>query len=252
MIDEYYSEVKEHIKKKYYKIGGQYQKRYLSDAGIYVLNKKIRKVISCGNFNTGDTILDVGCADGPFVFELAKMGYNPVGIDLSRDNIEWAIKNAETKKINNVKFFVSDVENLSIFEDNTFDGAFSLNVLRYVPDPQRAINEVYRVLRKGKCFVADFPNKYSLYFYLIRPLVRGNFRKFNTKCGYLQENLVSIKQVKNWFSKAGFKDIYSKMISYPQTQTPDNMLNIAKIIDVFAELPIINFQGPIFLCFGRK
>lgn len=243
--------IKNHVIRKYDK-ADKYDKRYSSKAGMHVLKRKVQKAISLGNFKKGERILEVGCANGPFVFEFANNGFDVVGSDISPKSIEWATEKAKKLGYENVEFLVADAEDLSMLKDNTFDGAFSFNTLRYVPDPQKAINEMYRVVKKNKSIVVDFPNKYSPWFKIIRPLHRGRFRKFVTKCGYLCEHLVSTKEVKILLKNAGFKKVKAKRISYPQTETPDKLLSFFKFIDFISELPIINLITSIILCTGRK
>jgi ubiquinone/menaquinone biosynthesis C-methylase UbiE len=245
-------EIKEHVIDLYDRAWNTYHNRYSSKAGKYVLKSKMEKAIKLGNFEKGDLILEVGCANGPFVFEFANNGYSAVGCDISPESIKYAVEKAKEMSLKNVEFIVADAENLSVFKDNSFDGAFSFNTLRYVPDPQKAINEMYRVIKKNKSIVVDFPNKYSPYFHIIRPLLRGGLKKFVTTCSYNYENLTTTKKVKLFLKNAGFTKVKAKRISYPQTQTPDKLLNFFKVIDFISELPIINLLTPIISCTGKK
>jgi len=118
--------------------------------------RKIKTALDLGGFNKGDNLLEVGCAKGVYTFEFAKMGFDMTGQDLSVKNIEVAKERAEAMNNNNVNFIVGDAEDLSTFSDNTFDGVTLFSALRYVPNPQNAINEIFRVLKKGKSAVVDF------------------------------------------------------------------------------------------------
>ena len=46
------------------------------------------------------------------------------------------------------RFRLGDAENLP-FEDDTFDRYVSAGSIEYWPDPQRGINEAYRVIKEG-------------------------------------------------------------------------------------------------------
>ena len=229
-----------------------YQNRYSSKAGKYVLKRKIDKAIKFGNFKRGDLIMEVGCANGPFVFELANRGYNVVGCDISPESIKYAKEYAQKMDIKNVEFVVADADDLSVFKDNTFDGSFSFNTLRYIPNPQKAINEMYRIIKKDKSIVVDFPNVYSPYYYIIKPLLRGNFKKFTNTSSYIYESLITSRNLKHFLLNAGFIKVKATRISYPQTQTPDKLLNFFKFIDFISELPIINMITAIIFCTGKK
>lgn len=246
------NEIKEHVIGMYDKMWNTYHNRYSSKAGRYVLKRKMDKAIKLGDFKKGDLILEVGSANGPFVFELANKGYNVVGSDISPESIKYAKEYAKEMDSKDVDFVVADAEDLSVFKDNTFDGAFSFNTLRYIPNPQLAINEMYRVIKKDKTIVVDFPNVYSPYFYIIKPLLRGNFKKFSNISSYNYESLITTKNFKLLLKNAGFKKVKAKRISYPQTQTPDKLLNFFKFIDFISELPIINLLSAIISCTGKK
>ena len=58
---------------------------------------------------------------------------------------------------NIINFDFQDFKNVQVigdlfelpFKDNSFDYVFSVYVLEHIPDPERAINEMYRVLKPG-------------------------------------------------------------------------------------------------------
>ena len=50
-----------------------------------------------------------------------------------------------------------DVQDMSIYPDETFDGIVCSHVLEHVPDDRRAISELYRVLRPGGWCIALAP-----------------------------------------------------------------------------------------------
>lgn len=54
-----------------------------------------------------------------------------------------------------IEFHTMDAQHL-IYGDEKFDFVFSLNALEHIPDPIKAINEVWRVLRPGGMFYASF------------------------------------------------------------------------------------------------
>jgi SAM-dependent methyltransferase len=61
-----------------------------------------------------------------------------------------------------VDFEVGDVQSLR-FDDASFDVVLCLGVLEYVPDLDRAFDEVARVLRPGGVFVFSMLNRWSPY-----------------------------------------------------------------------------------------
>lgn len=99
----------------------------------------------------GKTVLDAGCGPGQYSILLAKKGAEVTGIDISERMIGLAKKNAE-KALVNCRFFVGDMQDLSIFKSSMFDLVTSSIVVGYLDDLRRAFSEVYRVLRARGVF----------------------------------------------------------------------------------------------------
>ena len=144
---------KEYLINYYNKQAGAYTKEYATPAGQYFMDRKIQIILEDCLFEPGARILDVGCADGPFSFALAELGYRVIGIDLSPKCIKFASERAKRSKLLSLKFFTNDAENLSLFDDNSFDGVISFSCLRYLPDLQKSLKEIYRVIDHGKKFI---------------------------------------------------------------------------------------------------
>lgn len=66
------------------------------------------------------------------------------------------------------------------FEDGSFDVVFADNVLEHVPDPDRAFQEIRRVLRPGGVFLAKTPNKWH-YVPILARLTPLWFHRFYNK-----------------------------------------------------------------------
>ncbi len=97
----------------------------------------------------GERILDVGCGPGFYVEELlGEVGAAGavVGIDSSPPMLAVAVRRVEQHP--NVAFHEAEATSLPV-EDGSFDAAFSVQVLEYVPDIDRALAEIYRALRPG-------------------------------------------------------------------------------------------------------
>lgn len=221
-----------------------YGEEYQNPTGYYFMWRKIKTVLDLGGFSKGADILEVGCANGPYTFEFGRLGFKMTGFDLSTNNIEEANKRARVNNVDNVKFIVGDAENLT-FQENTFEGIISLSTLRYVPNIQKAINEMYRVVQKGKTIVIDFPNKRSPWFNYLKPWLMG------TK--HIHDNHYTTNEIKQMLQNAGFEEIEAKRILYTPKATPSAMLGFMKGVDFVGErLPFINEFAAIIVCKARK
>jgi ubiquinone/menaquinone biosynthesis C-methylase UbiE len=104
----------------------------------------------------GETVLDVACGTGLVTFRAAAAVAPDgmvTGTDIAEDMIAEARELAEAKGISNVTFARMDAEALTL-EGAAFDVALCALGLMYVPDPERAVAEMCRVLRPGGRAVA--------------------------------------------------------------------------------------------------
>lgn len=111
----------------------------------------------CGNpsalagLKEGEVVLDLGSGGGIDVFLAAKkVGPNgkAIGVDMTEEMINLAMKNAKEMGIYNVEFRKGDIENLPV-DDEAVDVIISNCVINLAPDKDRVFSEAYRVLRPG-------------------------------------------------------------------------------------------------------
>lgn len=102
----------------------------------------------------GDTVIDLGSGAGNDCFiarrETGKSG-KVIGIDFTPAMIKKARINSEKLGYNNVEFREGDIEDIPV-SDNVADVVVSNCVLNLVPDKQRVIKEIFRVLKPGGHF----------------------------------------------------------------------------------------------------
>ncbi|MEW5760634.1 MAG: class I SAM-dependent methyltransferase, partial [Candidatus Thermoplasmatota archaeon] len=100
-------------------------------------------------------ILDAGGGPGRYTIELAKLGYDIVLHDLTPKLLEIAKRRIKKEKVQNkVKRIVhGSIENLSVFDNNTFDAVICLGgALSHVVNRkqrEKAIDELIRVAKKN-------------------------------------------------------------------------------------------------------
>lgn len=110
------------------------------------------RLISLASLKVSEKVLDIGTGTGMVAFRTAhhvgKSG-KVVGIDLSNGMLTKGREKAATSRTNgHVKFQKMDAEALT-FDDGTFDSVLSLFALRHFPNPQMALQEMFRVLCPG-------------------------------------------------------------------------------------------------------
>jgi ubiquinone/menaquinone biosynthesis C-methylase UbiE len=99
-------------------------------------------------------ILEVAPGPGYLAIELAKRGFNVVGLDISKSFIEIASTNARHANVA-VDFRLGNASQMP-FESNAFDFIVCRAAFKNFSDPVGAIREMYRVLRPcGKALIID-------------------------------------------------------------------------------------------------
>jgi len=99
-----------------------------------------------GYCNKTGEVLDCGCGDGTDIELLWNSKSRFTGIDLSRIAIGMGRRRLKDRP--NVHLSVGDIEELSL-PDKKFDLVYSLHVVEHLADPERAIEEMIRVLKPG-------------------------------------------------------------------------------------------------------
>lgn len=106
---------------------------------------------ACASLVDGQRVLDIACGTGLSTFDAAlAVGEDGsvTGVDLSGAMVETATLRSAMLRASNTSFRRMDAQCLD-FADGSFDAVLCALGLMYVPDPERALREVHRVLRPG-------------------------------------------------------------------------------------------------------
>lgn len=96
---------------------------------------------------SGLRILDIGTGTGFFAILMARLGHRVTGIDLTPAMLIEAHALAEALNLD-VDFLEMNAQTLD-FQDESFDVILSRNLTWTLPEPVKAYQEWYRVLKKG-------------------------------------------------------------------------------------------------------
>ena len=130
----------------------------------------------------GKKVLEIGVGTGSDHLQFAKAGAILTGIDITPKSIELTKKNLELHGYHS-NLLVADAENLT-FEDNTFDVVYSFGVLHHIPDTQKVVDEIYRVLNPGGKAIIALYHKYSLFWIFVilyEMILKGGFLRKTIK-----------------------------------------------------------------------
>ncbi|MFH1210402.1 MAG: methyltransferase domain-containing protein [archaeon] len=149
-------------------------------AGIYSF-RKLNAIINISP--TGkERAIDIGCGQGYFLLTLAKYNKEAIGLDrkvklgMIEENVSYAdgkwkeqvkgktllevtkeMIETELGKENNVKIIEGDAKKIPL-KDESVDTAYMLDVLEHIPEREKAIKEVKRILKKDGTLIISVPD----------------------------------------------------------------------------------------------
>jgi len=122
-------------------------------------------------------LLDIGCSTGILTRHYAEFFGKVVGVDIDDGAVEWARQN---RAAYNVSYKVGDSMELP-FLTGDFELVTCTHIYEHVPDSQRMLDEIHRVLRPGgMCFFAAenrlrvWDGHYNLPFVTVLPRPLAN------------------------------------------------------------------------------
>lgn len=184
----------------------------------------VASIIKNKNTEEIKKILVVGCGSGLEAAVLSKeLNADVIGIDIIDNFDELAAKRVTLKK--------GDATALD-FSDETFDFIYSYHALEHINDPDKALSEMSRVLKKGGGYWIGTPNRTRLIGYIgskgvslkkkiawnyldWKARLAGKFRnEFGAHAGYstveLHNMLLKAFPVAESVSKIYFSSVYAK------------------------------------------
>jgi len=106
--------------------------------------------------------LDAGCGVGDHSARIGRHGLHCIGVDISETILENARENISRQGLEETVSFRSEqLEQLS-FDDNHFDFVHCRGVLMHIPDWERALGELCRVLKPGGKLIVIEANQSSI------------------------------------------------------------------------------------------
>ena len=125
----------------------------------------------------GKAVLEIGCGLGAQAAVLANAGARVTAVDLTERAVSYTKRRFELFRIEDAAVIRSDAESLP-FPDRTFDFVWSWGVIHHTANPQRAVSEIFRVLKiNGRASVMIYhrnSTRYYLYGGLYQGLLRGH------------------------------------------------------------------------------
>ena len=120
----------------------------------------------------GCRVLEVGCGTGNISLALARRGAEVVGLDISAPMLAAAREKArrEALPLSLIRAMAGSLP----FAAESFDGVISILALDFIPEREKAVREMVRVLRAGGFLALALLNRYSLW--TLKRVLRAWFR----------------------------------------------------------------------------
>lgn len=176
-----------------------YKSAMRSDRKLYgMMYERIPKVIQ------GKDVLEIATGPGLLAKNVAYAANKMIATDYSDGMIKQAKKGEYPK---NLIFEIADAENLP-YKDNSFDVVIIANALHILPDPEKALKEIDRVLKDGGMLIA--PN-------FVDHKKTGLWTKILNIAGVKFEHQWSSEEYKTFLEQNGWQVVYMEEMTARMT-----------------------------------
>ena len=159
---------------------------------------------------SGTKLIELGCGPGFYSCRLAERfrDISVTGVDRSENQLYWARERAGALGLNNCCFKRVNVLQLRC-ADGEFHNLLASRLFTVLPEPERAIGEMYRVLKPGGlCFIAEPRHALRASFPLLAMwLLAGVIRTNNGYCEPRKATVFSARAFEKLFPTQPWKSI---------------------------------------------
>lgn len=189
-------------------------------------------------------ILDLGCGAGTYVRFLAGLGHRVIGLDYSLASLSRALA-ADPKRAG--EYIGGEAYHLP-FCNECFDLVVSIGVFQTLKCPERALDEMVRVLRPNGLLVLEFLNAFEPVA-VMRAAGERVWGRLPRVCTY------SPFQVRRWAVQRGVKLIRRAGVYLPPRRLAwlERIFDHEGVVRLLEEIPGISLAGAhAFLLVGEK
>ena len=163
----------------------------------------------------GKKVLDIACGTGVLTEQFVRMGADIMAIDLTPKAVELTKKRLALYNLHG-NVMEADAQRLP-FPDNSFDFVCAWGCLMHMPETEKAISEIHRVLKPGGTMLAMMYHKNSVHLRLAIQLFKGILR-----LGYLRHDNQSLinrhtdgfltggNELAKFYSRKEFRELFSR------------------------------------------
>jgi ubiquinone/menaquinone biosynthesis C-methylase UbiE len=139
----------------------QWEERFRTPANARFYDLVFDHLVRISGMSPEAVVLDAGCGIADYALRLAKHGMRVVAVDFSESVLAMARENVRRSSLSD-RIMVRRENILSLsFEDESFDSVLCWGVLMHIPEVERAITELARVVRRGGVVIVSESNMFS-------------------------------------------------------------------------------------------
>lgn len=214
----------------------------------------------------GKKVLDIACGTGVLTEQFVRMGAHVTAIDLTAKAVELTKKRLALYGLT-AEVLQADAQSMP-FADNSFDFVCAWGCLMHMPDTQKAIDEIHRVLIPGGNMLAMMYHSNSVHLrYCIqfgRGILRGQYLRYDNqslinrftdgahKGGNQLAKFYSRREFRNLFS--AFSDVHVAIHDNHgmPSQLPHPLFPLGKLLPAFMKERICRTWGMTAIVTGEK
>lgn len=242
-------DIKRNEIKLHERLKDEYGKRYGAEFAKIYQSHWNREIMDFIDTVEGARVLDCGCGNGVLLEEMRMVYAASFGMDISHD----MLRSSSLIKEGTFILAVGDTEALP-YKNESFDTVVCRGSLHHVPDPERGLEEIGRVLKKGGSLVISEPCADSLLLRLPRKIFikksnrfEDSHRSFTSRELFqmLEEAGFFIQKKKKFgflaFPLCGMSDILPVMKFLPFNKGITRFLIFMD--KIFASIPFVNNES---------
>lgn len=126
----------------------------------YIQQYRFKKIVQLLGKKKYPVLLEAGTGSGIFLPELSKYCEHLYACDIHHDFDNVAIL-CKKYGIKNYHLSTQSIDNTN-FSDESFDAVVAVSMLEFVPDIQKALSEIKRILKKDGVFITICPMESSI------------------------------------------------------------------------------------------
>lgn len=214
-----------------------------SAAGKLRWKRRVKMLTS--QIKADDSVLEIGCGTGYFTKDIVKTGANVTAIDISPELLDIASNEVAAA---NVKFKIENAYDLT-FSNNSFDKIVGSSVLHHL-EIEKAINEMYRVLKPGGNIYFTEPNMFNPQIAMQKniPALKRHLGDSPDETAFFRWSLKRLLQ------RAGFSEISIVPFDFLHPAVPKSLIPFVSSTGEFVErIPLLKeIAGSLYIKASKR